>query len=112
MVLFVNFILVPLTVQRVLRRVQDATQEDIIYPASYFMPYTYLPLNRRYESHIVLKLWSAFKILTSTFFIVCPICLLGKSYVYMYIYIYIYISAQKIIDLSFEDYRIRILFYM
>jgi len=78
-VLLELFSTVPLIIRRVIRRIEDGTQNDIIPPVTYIMPYFYLPLNRRYESPLILKLWTTFKVLTSIFFVGCPVLLLGYT---------------------------------
>jgi len=78
-VLLEFFSSVPLIIRRVIRRIEDGTNTDIIPPVTYIMPYSYLPLNRRYKSLLLLKLWNAFKVLTVVFFICCPILLLGYT---------------------------------
>ena len=84
-------ILVPLIIRRVIRRIEDGTNTDIIPPVTYIMPYSYLPLDRRYKSLLLLKIWIVFKVFTAAFFICCPILLLGKKN--------LYIEKHKIIDM-------------
>jgi len=78
-VLLELFKTVPLIIRRVIRRIEDGTNTHIIPPATYIMSYSYLPLNTRYESLIILKVWIVFKVLTAVFFTCCPIFLLGYT---------------------------------
>jgi len=78
-VLLEFFSSVPLIIRRVIRRIEDGTNTDIIPPVTYIMPYSYLPLNRRYKYLLLLKLWIAFKVFTVVFFICCPMLLLGYT---------------------------------
>jgi len=43
------------------------------------MPYSYLPLNRNHDYSTISKIWNTFKFMTSVFFVLCPLILIGYT---------------------------------